>query len=146
MYDRSTDQLDQILGGASGKQELREYLESLGRSGDELTIQGYFNYVIAKKKLDAAEIIRASNLANTYAYQILNGTRKKPARMKIVALCLGCRLTLPETQRALEIAGHRKLYPRDPGDAILIFNINNGNHSVLDINLQLSEAGQELVE
>ncbi|MBP5353624.1 MAG: hypothetical protein J6Y67_00630 [Lachnospiraceae bacterium] len=146
MYDKSTDQLDQILGKASDQKELQEYLKSIGQSGDDLTIRGYFNYMIARKQLDAAEIVRASNLVPAYAYQILNGTRTKPARMKTVALCLGCRLTLPETQRALEIAGHRKLYPRDPADAIIIFNINNGNHSVYDINIQLSDAGLELVE
>ena len=146
MYDKSTEELDEILGRASGEKGLREYLESLGKSGDDLTIQGYFNYIIAKKQLDTAEVVRASNLAAVYAYQILNGTKTHPARMKIVALCLGCRLTLPETQRALEIAGHRKLYPRDAADAVIIFNINKGNCSVDDINMQLNDRELELIE
>lgn len=146
MYDKTTEQLDRILGETSGDRGLREYLESLGKSGDDLTIQGYFNYIIAKKQLEAADVVRESNLAPAYAYQILNGTKKHPARMKIVALCLGCRMTLPETQRALEIAGLRKLYPRDAADAVIIFHINNGNCSVDDINIKLHELGLELVE
>ena len=55
-------------------------------------------------------------------------------------------MTLKETQRALEIAGKGVLYPRDPADAIIIYNINKENWSVMDINEQLYEHGLPIIE
>ena len=146
MYDKSTEQLNRILGDATNEEELQKYLKELKQSGDALQIQAYFNEILAQKQLSAADVVRNSNLAPAFAYQLLNGTRTNPNRMKIIALCLGCQMTLPETQRALEIAGLRKLYPRDAADAIIIYNINKGNLSVTDINIQLDAAGLPPVE
>lgn len=146
MYDKSTEQLNRILNQTSDEEKLQEYLKTLNQSGDSLQIRDYFNEYFAKHDLAVADVIRNSNLSTTYAYQLLNGTRKNPARRKVVALCLGCHMTLPETQRALEIAGLGPLYARDPADAIIIYNINKGNWSVTEINMQLHEKGYELVE
>jgi len=55
-------------------------------------------------------------------------------------------MTLQETQRALEIAQKGVLYPRNPADAIIMFNINNRNRSVMGINQQLYEHGFEIIQ
>ena len=55
-------------------------------------------------------------------------------------------MTLAETQRTLKIAGKGILYPRNPGDAIIIYNINKENWSVMEINEQLFAHGLPIIE
>ena len=96
-------------------------------------------------ELIAKNVIFA-DLSKDYAYQILSGTKTNPGRMKVVAICIGCQLDYTQTQRALEIAEKGVLYPRNAGDAIIIYNINNENWDISKINEQLDEAGQELIQ
>ena len=109
-------------------------------------MKNYWDEIIAKKGLVLSEVVKNSGIKSGYAYNILGGKRDNADRIKIIGICLGCRMTLPETQRALEIAGKGILYPRDPADAIIIYNINNENWSYIDINEQLFEHGLPIIE
>jgi len=145
-FDRSTQELSRILSEANKKEALENYLKELKEEGDCLNLQNYLNEMMAKNGRQLSDVARDSGLSPNYVYNIVNGSRKNPSRMKIIGICIACHMTLDETQRALEIAGKGILYPRDPADAIIIFNINAENRSVADINDQLHEHGYEIIQ
>ena len=145
-FDRSTQELSQILGEAKKKEALDNYLKDLKEESDGLNLQNYLNEMMAKNERQLSDVARDSGLSSNYLYNIVNGSRKNPSRMKIIGICIACHMTLAQTQRALEIAGKGILYPRDPADAIIIFNINAENWSVTDINEQLYEHGCEIIQ
>lgn len=146
MYEKPTRELTSMLNDAKNTAELSKYLNELKANKDDMKLSDYLNHMIHEKNLDLAGVVRRSNLSKDYAYPILNGGKTNPSKMKVVAICIGCQMNYAETQRALEIAEKGVLYPRDPGDAIIIYNINKGNWDVLKINEQLEEAGQELIK
>lgn len=145
-FEKSTKELQDILSEAGRKTALEQYLKDIKESSDELVLKNYWDETIAKKGLVLSEVVKRSGIKPGYAYNILGGKRDNAERIKIIGICIGCRMTLPETQRALEIAGKGILYPRDPADAIIIYNINKENWSVVDINEQLFEHELPIIE
>ena len=95
------------------------------------------------KELTTAEVITRSGVNKNYVYNILNGDKKKPGRDKILALCIGARMSYSETQRALEIGNVAPLYPKDERDVRIAVGINSGAGDVMKINLILDEYGLE---
>lgn len=146
MYEKSTRELSNTLSNAKNPADLNKFLAEIKASKDNLKLSDYLNYMIGEKKLVLTDVVSRSNLSKDYAYQILNGIKSNPSRMKVIAICIGCKLDYSQTQRALKIAEKGVLYPRDTGDAIIIYSINSGNWDVMKINEQLEEAGQELIE
>ncbi|MBR5712887.1 MAG: hypothetical protein IKX54_04755 [Lachnospiraceae bacterium] len=145
-FEKSTEELSSILGKAKKEAALEEYLRSLSEADDEMVLCNYLNDILAQKNRALSEVVKESNLSRDYVYNIFNGNRRNPEKMKLIGICLGCHMTLRETQRALEIAQKGVLYPRNPADAIIIYNINNGNWSVMEINQQLYEHGFEIIQ
>lgn len=76
--------------------------------------------------LKRSQAIRASELNETYAYQLFAGQRKKPSRDKVLQLVFGMHLTLLEADRLMKIAGVSPLYCKNRRDAIIIFCVNKG--------------------
>ena len=144
-FEKSTEELDRILSRVGREEALEKYLQDLEEAGDDLILSHYLNDILAQKGRELSEVVRESELSGDYVYNIFNGSRKNPDKMKLVGICLGCHMTLKETQRALEIAQKGVLYPRNPADAIIIFNINKENWSVMDINRQLYEHGFAII-
>ena len=64
----------------------------------------YLNEMLVAHGKERNEVIHASNLDHTYAYQILAGTRTNPSRNKILQLAFAIGLTPRETDRALQAA------------------------------------------
>lgn len=144
-FEKTTEELNTILGESRKEKSLEEYLRSLEEADDDLILSHYLNDILAQKGRELSDVVKESELSRDYVYNIFNGSRKNPDKMKLVGICLGCHMTLKETQRALEIAQKGVLYPRNPADAIIIFNINKENWSVMDINRQLYEHGFEII-
>ena len=99
-----------------------------------------------KKGLLLRNVVAESNLEQHYAYQIINGNKQNPSRIKVLALCIACHMTLAETQHALGISQNGILYPRVAFDAIVIYNLNIENWSVYAINEQLHAEGLPVIE
>ena len=91
----------------------------------DTTFIEYLNSIIAGRNLKRSDIIKASGLTETYAYQIFAGN-KNPSRDKLIALVIGMRLSLEECQKLLQLAGVNELYPKNFRDAVIIFSINKG--------------------
>ena len=145
-FEKSTKELQEILSEAGRKTALEDYLKGLNEAGGVPALCDYLNETIARKGLALNDVVRDSGLSSGYVYNIFNGSRTNPQKRKLIGICIGCHMTFAETQRTLEIAGKGVLYPRDPADAIIIYNINRGNWSVIDINEQLFEHGLEVIE
>ena len=146
MLHKSTDDLYHTLNQIRTAEELEAYLAELKSSKKEMNLSEYLNYIISIKKMELKDIVSGCGLEPHYAYQIINGNKSNPSRVKVIALCIACHMTLRETQHALEISHNGILYPRDTGDAIIIFNINQENWSVLSINVQLHNEGLPILE
>jgi len=88
------------------------------------TLADYARQLLAEKHLRRADVIRASGLNTTFAYQVFQGTRKV-GRDNAIMLALGMRCTLQETQRLLRLAGVSELWCKVRRDAIVIFCIDH---------------------
>ena len=113
---------DKLLDTLKKKPTIEEYFDENSSELLNCTLTQALDQLLSEKQLSKAEVIRASNIDRTYGYQIFDG-RKSPSRDKLIMLCFGIGLTLEETQRLLNIAGLRELYPRDSRDAIISFAI-----------------------
>ena len=127
-------------------EELNEYLAAIRSEAATLTLSNYLNEIMHDKCLLLRNVVAESNLEQHYAYQIINGNKQNPSRIKVLALCIACHMTLSETQHALGISQNGILYPRSSFDAIIIYNLNIGNWSVVNINEQLHAEGLALIE
>ena len=128
---RSCDSLDTFL------QENRDEL-----STDSLTVQ--LQTLIASKGMTKTDVVKASNLNEVYAYQILSGARR-PSRDKLLCLCFAMKATLEETRFLLREGRFPPLYVRDQRDSIILYALSHG-YTILQLNSDLYDHGQPLVE
>ncbi len=145
MEQGTTKKLEEVLLNLDKQDDLEEYLNDEEAVNKYKSISEYFNKEIEKSGYSVAEIIKNSGIERTYAYQILNGTRNNPGKDKIIRLCLGAKLGVKETIRALEIAGSGTLYARDKRDVIILFSINN-KCTVEDTNILLDQFACEILK
>lgn len=97
--------------------------------------------LLDKHNLKKAEVIRASELSEDYAYQIFSGLRV-PERKKLLSLAIGMQLNLEEIQNLLKAAGYAQLYVKNTFDCILFYGICKAL-SVSEINYLLFDYGME---
>lgn len=93
------------------------------------------------KRIDA---IHASELNETYGYQLFAGQRKGPSRDKVLQLVFGMRLTLRESDRLLKVAGVSPLYCKNRRDAIIIFCLDKGC-TLREVNEELFRFGEATI-
>lgn len=146
MTVKTTDDLHCFLNRVHTPEELNEYLAAIRSEAATLSLSNYLNEIMHDKCLLLRNVVAESNLEQHYAYQIINGNKQNPSRIKVLALCIACHMTLSETQHALGISQNGILYPRSSFDAIIIYNLNIGNWSVVNINEQLHAEGLALIE
>lgn len=145
MDKRITKELENQLIQIKDKDNLVIYLEDTNTIVPYKNFVEYFFSLEKVKNIKLSEIIQQSGIERTYAYQILNGTKQKPGRDKIIRLCIGAGLTLAETIRALEIAQEGTLYARNKRDVIIAFAINK-SCDVNDTNELLMGFNEEVLK
>ena len=99
------------------------------------------NQLLEQKGLKKAEVIRAAELSEVYAYQIFSGIRV-PERKKLLCLAVGMGLNIEEVQQLLKCAGYSQLYVKLPFDSILLYGLCK-QLSVVEINELLYEYNLE---
>ena len=138
---KTTDELEHEIRQSTN---ILDYLE---RNSTEMQLDSFPSYLnewLERKGCSKADVVRNSNLTKAYVYQIFLG-RKYPSRDKVIALAFGLGLDTSETQILLQQAGYRKLYPRDPRDALRLFAIEHGkniiatNELLFDHNIEVLE-------
>lgn len=106
----------------------------------DINLKDYLVSILQAKKLKKADVIKASNLSEVYAYQIFSGV-KNPSRDKLLSLAVAMKLSFEECQRLLKLAAVNELYVKNRRDAIVIFGLMKG----LDV-LELNDLLYELEE
>ena len=76
MQDQSTDHLDHQLKSTS-LENFSDYLKNLQQLP---SLQDFFSVYIAKHDLKISQIIKNSGISQSYAHEILNGTKPHPSR------------------------------------------------------------------
>ncbi len=95
--------------------------------------------LLENKGLKKADVIKASELSEIYAYQIFSGVRV-PERGKLLCLAVAMQLNIDELQALLKCAGYPMLYVKLPFDSIVLYGICK-KMSVVEINEMLYEYG-----
>ena len=109
---------------------------------DELlteSVADRLNAIVAEKDLKKSEIIKRSELSETYGYQIFAGKRH-PERDKLLCIVLGMDLELDEIQDLLRKCGYPQLYAREKRDAALIYALTH-RLTVIETNDMLERGG-----
>lgn len=141
MPKKSTTNLENLLKSTKSLDKfLRENRES--QFTDQLHLQ--LQMKLTEKGMTRADVVKASNLNEIYAYQILSGTRH-PSRDKLLAICIAMNLTLKETQKLLRENGFAQLYARIPRDSILIYGFNR-KMTIVEVNQILFSHGETMLE
>lgn len=140
------DELYEALSRVRNKEELNDYLADIRKRENELSLSNYLNTVMHAKELSLRSVVLESGLEQHYAYQIINGNKLNPSRIKVLALCISCHMTVAETQHALVISRQGILCPYDIFDVIIMYHLNRENWSVYSINENLHAEGLPIIE
>ena len=137
-----TDELTSILKNKHA--DLERYFEDCAGEMLYTDIGEYLCALLEKHGLRKTDLIFASGRERSYCYQILNGTRRNPSRDTLLAIALGLRFSLEETQTMLRIAGLSPLYPRIKRDAVILQQLAAGK-TLFECNEKLSECGEIVI-
>ena len=119
----------------------------LKENQDELSnapLAEHIQNLIASKSMTRSDVVKACNLNEIYAYQIISGARR-PSRDKLLCLCIAMQATLEETQDLLIHGGFAPLYVRSQHGSIIIFAIPH-EETILQVYSNLYDHGEALLE
>ncbi len=88
-------------------------------------IRAFFDEILEQTKQHKADVIRRSNIARGFGYQLMDGTRHGK-RDYYLTLALAMGLDLSTTQRLLAVTRSGALHPLVKRDAAVIFAVNHG--------------------
>lgn len=126
------------------KKELIYFIENNKEIEKNPSLSNHVVDFMKNKNLKKIELIRKTGINRTYAYQILQGTRK-PSRDKLISLCICLGMDLCNVQNVLTIASLGILHCRKRRDVIIIFSINQ-KLSVIQTNEILYEMGENILK
>ena len=132
---------DELLKQLNNCNNIDEYFKSNKNYLVNTTIAEYLYDVFNEKCLVKSRVFKKAEIDEIYGYQIFGG-RKNPSRNTLLAICIGARFTLNETQAALKVAGYAPLYVKNKRDCIIIYGMNNGK-AVCEINEMLYEKNED---
>lgn len=141
---QKTDELLKTLNQSSSVSQLTTYIDVLKQEIPYQNVGEFLNVMLEEKQLKKSDVINASHLDRTYAYQIFNATRTG-SRNKILAISVAMHLTLDEVNRALTINGDNILYAKNIRDAILIYALNK-QLSLYETNILLDQKGEQVLD
>jgi len=142
--DSTTDNLMDALMSTDGEKQLDSFLKSIDGKYP-VDFKTYLNQKMEEKGVDRPWLVRESRVEKSYIYKLCDGKKVNPGKDKIVMIALALRMTIKETQKALEIVGAGALYPKNQRDSILIYAIKK-KHSVSAANSLLEQYGEAPLE
>lgn len=138
MLKKNTDDLMQELKEGA---DLNKYLKDNEDQFICTTVSDCLRKLFSEKHIIKAQAFKRAEMQDIYAHQILSGVRK-PSREKLIALCIGMKLSLEETQKTLKTCGFAVLYPKIKRESIIISGIRL-EKSVFEINQMLYEYNEQ---
>lgn len=143
MQEITEHQLIEELKKVRTPGETEAFVEKYVRKGRMVSFYEYLQQYLTDKKLPVADVMNNSRINKNYGYNIINGTRKRPSRDKVLALCIGAGMDFDEVQNSLELAELPLLNPRNERDVRIAAGVNNRILDVLKLNIELEEKGLE---
>lgn len=128
------------LNNVSDDKALSDFIKDVD-GNYPLTFSEYIKKLMIYRNLYKSDVSKLCNLDRSYTSQIIEGT-KNPGRDKVLAISIGIKLSLEETQKALKLAGLNELYPKSKRDSIIIYAINR-KMNVMDTNFELARYGEK---
>lgn len=143
----TTENLTGILKSTS-PEDLTAFFEKHWASiiSDEKPFAAYMRAVLKAKGIRQTEDFIRADVPEHYGYRLISEERHTKQRDVILRLCIGGRLSLEETQKALTLYGLLPLYARSPRDAVIMVAINNEMDSVHDVDGLLERHGMQPLE
>lgn len=136
METKTTDELKHEIRAATA---IEDYLKSNRDNLNLRSLPEHLAFLLSRKGISKAEVVRGSLLSRAYVYQIFSG-EKTPSRDRLIALAFGMGLSEDEAQSLLKVSKNRELYARDERDAVILFALQRGQ-SILAANELLFEHG-----
>ena len=142
MKKKTTTELLKIL---ANEKNIKNYIKDNTEELETKSLHEELERLLEKYKLTKAEVIKTSNLQSSYGYQIFNGTKEKPSRDKLLALCVAMKINFDEIQKVLTMAKCGMLYPRHIRDSVIINAVNKGiglqklNRLLCDMDMDILE-------
>ena len=131
-HDRAKPDTCDILNELMVAESIEDFTHEYDGFFVDVSLKDYLNSLLEAHGFIKYAAIKASGLAENYAFQIFQGY-KNPSRDKLLALIFGMQLNLRECQRVLRLAGINELYAKNRRDAIIIFGLDH-NLNVPQIN------------
>lgn len=131
--------MDSFWDKLMAKASAAEALAACDADGQSLA--EWLGGAVARSGLARNEVIRASRLNQTFAYQIMAGTRHA-SRDKLIQLAFGLKFGLDETSELLERGGVNPLSPRARRDVAIAWCLAHGL-SVAECDDVLWAAGEQ---
>ena len=97
------------------------YLKENETEMQHWTLDSYLQHLIKEKHLKIADVMNNSQQSD-YVYKVFKNQRKA-SRDILIAIALGMKCSLDETQTLLRIASQARLDPRNQRDAVFIYAI-----------------------
>jgi hypothetical protein len=135
---------DELLNEIKKSKEIKTFLSENDQYISNYTLPLYLDKLITDKNLTKKEVIKNSELNYTYAYQMINGSRK-PSKEKLIQLCFGLNATSDEANRILLLADAGGLYSKNRRDCVLIFALDRGL-SLAETNELLYELNEKIID
>ena len=119
MKKKSTGDLGQEL---MDQPNLDAYIHANQESFLDSNITELLSRLYEQKEISKAELARRAGISEVYLHQVFSG-RRRPARDRLVCICIGLQATLEETQELLKQAGYAQLYPKNKREAIIAHGV-----------------------
>ena len=131
---------DALHNQIKGSGSFSEFWERYKKQIVHQPLSEYLCELLDEKSLKRSDVVVRTGLDKAYVYQIFAGNKKNPSRDKLITIAFGMKLNEEETQRVLQLSGHRELWPKDERDALLLFAIQRGM-SLEEVHTELERYG-----
>ena len=139
MQEETTSRLEETLRELKSEKDASDFInEHTGVKWSSFS--DYYVRYLGTHDISTSEIVSRAGFGE-YAYQIINGRKKPVSRDRIIALCIAAGMSIKETDRALRLADHYKMNPKDERDVRIVVCMNNGMNNVVDVNIELDRFG-----
>ena len=144
MKEKSTDELLKALGQTHPKDFDSFVQENKDSMLDESrTFQVYIRDILSKNGITQQKLFIHADIPERYGYKLLSGEKHTKQRDIILRICYAARMTLEQTQMALQKYQMPQLYPKIPRDALIMIMFNERPGMIIDVNEVLQKNGMD---
>lgn len=102
-----------------------QFLQRGGKAINDPALTVFLLRNLNESGVSIAAFANASMISQSFAYQVVSGTRK-PGRNTLICIAFALKFDMDQTQRLLAIAQKGALYPRIRRDAAILYALEHG--------------------